>query len=966
MKKQILIIILLLLNSLIVFIPTGITTDEHSIPRVDPSGITDVGNTTANATMTITNGFNCSYGVWYGTTFPVDEDNADGNISNTGLEKNQTDGLLTSSITGLTAGQLYYTTAWVSNPSGFYNSSHYNYSFANYSYHINGSGWIYLTFPSSIFTNNQSVDDARDDDDRVVIETFLNISNILDDVEWIFRVSDFKNWNKGAGGNTLTNLTWDEEYYFKFFNATNISFLFDKTEETEYSYLITFPKELFDYNSSLNVNNTPENFCQQGGIWDDIDIIFGYDPLQSWVKGRPFNTLTEITYNRLHAFFMLNYTANLDFIYDKANSNSTFLTRPNPPTNLTLDFNTTNANLTWDKNAAANRTIITVKVGSSPTSPTDGTVIYNDTGETYVDSYVDYSNRFYTAWSYINWSYNPTLWQTSSSSASANTTYIVNPPYDGSSVYVFPYVNLTWSSGDNSDQEIVVQNNDSYATSPTDGWVRQNSTNTWFVGDSTVFAYFTVWSYNSTNSLFSIVGLDIPWGALITNVYDEETNESLEFDIEVSNQDGSQNYEKRNNTNPHYLDISQLPIGDDIKITVRAASNYSSKSESSTWGINENQTITYIVLSQVPDSKSTTNVTCINTSDDAHSYPPFTLDGDIVTILPDNADTFTLIYVNYTHEEYSSRLYYRDISESVFDTLNAYLPPTEDKQLCLLEVIDEASNTVSDAHIEVKRSVNGTYVVISRLLTDANGQADINLISDRNYIFVINKDGYLTENASWTPSTEIFTHTFKLLWENIPFEPDTFGDIIDIYGTLFVNNTMRVTFYDLNDEMIDSHFLIYEDYNGTLTYMGEYNGTTSNDITFWINVSNATRLHTIVLFMNHTTLGEIYDYSIPVFPVHIDRVSGTWLENLIVSVVGEWAYGYVITLLWVFPCVLLIAGLAAIKHPGTGILGAGIYSFWITWNITLPNEARILTFASIALVVGIITIFLVKGTKVIK
>ena len=147
--------------------------------------------------------------------------------------------------------------------------------------------------------------------------------------------------------------------------------------------------------------------------------------------------------------------------------------------------------------------------------------------------------------------------------------------------------------------------------------------------------------------------------------------------------------------------------------------------------------------------------------------------------------------------------------------------------------------------------------------------------------------------------------------------------------------------------------------------MGEYNGTTSNDINFWINVDNATRLHVIVLYMNHSTLGEVINYRIVVYPVHVDRIELTWLEDLINSVVGEWAYGYVVTFLWVFPCILLIAGMASIGHPGTGILAAGLYSGWITWYAVIPGEAGIIVFASIAIVVGIITIILVKGKKVI-
>ena len=53
-------------------------------------------------------------------------------------------------------------------------------------------------------------------------------------------------------------------------------------------------------------------------------------------------------------------------------------------------------------------------------------------------------------------------------------------------------------------------------------------------------------------------------------------------------------------------------------------------------------------------------------------------------------------------------------------------------------------------------------------------------------------------------------------------------------------------------------------------------------------------------------------------------------------------------------------------HPAVGILASALYSFWITWNITIPNEAVIYVFGSIALVVSFITFVLVKGKKVIS
>ena len=788
--------------------------------------------------------------------------------------------------------------------------------------------------------------------------------------------------------------------------------------DTSKSPNLQFNSDYWIQNDTIAVDTSVTNFLNTTGLWDNISWVFRdyNDELTSWSETLPpvYITLHDITSEGIYYFYLkndtvpfllgwdTNMTRNSGFSlirdhyvrpgtlyhYRACANNSVdttygtdavFLSRPKSPQrfpgggpwiHVNGTYSPSVLNLTWIKGLGANNTYIERNTASS-WNRGSGTLVYNDTGTYYNDTGLIMDTLYYyQAWGYANWTEDAITYNQYSSdyASNSNTTQNVDPPYNGDSTYEFPNANFTWSRGDNSDQEIVVQNNNSYPTTYTNGsgnWVRQNSTNTWFINSSSSVAYFTVWSYNSTSLLYSVTGLDIPWGALIINCYDEDTNDSLEFDVSVSNQDGSQNYESSNNTNPHYLDINDLPVGDDIKITISASVNYSSKSESSSWGIDENQTITYIVLSQTADSKSSTNVTCINTGDDAHSYPPFTLDGDLITILPDNADNFTKVFVNYTHEEYSSRLYYRNIPVFGFDTLNAYLPPTEDKELYLLEVIDEADNIVSDAHIVVKRSVNGTFVIISRLLTDANGQADLDLISGRNYIFIISKDGYVTENASWTPGTSIFTHTFRITWEIIPPEYDKFGDIINFYGTLYVNNTMRVTFYDLDAATLNTHFLIYENYNGTLTYMGEYNGTTSNDITFWINVTNATRLHTIILYMNHSTLGEIIDYRIHVFPVHIDRDNGNWLENLIRSVVGDFDYGYVITFIWYLPCVLLIVGLAAVGHPGTGILGAGLYSVWITWYLFIPEEAKILTFASIAIATGIITIVLVKGKDVI-
>lgn len=763
----------------------------------------------------------------------------------------------------------------------------------------------------------------------------LFISNVSRNSSWIKAnyysksdTSSFLSWvnfTSGVETNTTTNV-----------NETNATLngwitqsdLLDGNYLTGFWYGTTFPLA----EGSYDTNTSTGTFA--------INADFNYSVNGTLVSGTTYYVKAWIS----------NST------YFGLGGHENFTTTPGAPTGFTLTYDSANngVDIAWTHTGT---TVVVRKNDSYPDNVSDayGTIVYNGTGNSYDDNSIGGTYWFYSAWGYVN--------PFSNESVDANISVPPGPPANVSTnVLINNTFDIAWDMGNGAVTTVIRRKLDSYPTGITDGSEIFNTTGIVFNIQSTLNYYYSLWSYaNLTYSSQENIAI----GGLVLSCYDEETNESLWFDVSISNQDGSQTYGSRNNTNPLLLNISQLPIGNDIKITVRAASNYSEKSEIRTWAVTKNQTITYIVINQIPDSKSTTNVTCKNVTSGVNNYPPFTLADDLITILPDDADEFTRTYVNYTHEEYSSRLYYRDIDESSFGFLNAYLPPTENIELYLLEVRDEAINTVKDAYIEVKRNVNGTFVVVSRLLTDANGQADIYLISNKEYIFIISKDGYVTENASWTPGTLIFTHTFKIVTEIIPLEPDKFGDIISFYGNLYDNNTLRVTFYDLENAMTDSHFTVYENYDGVLTYMGEYNGTTENDIVFWVDVDNATRLHTIILFMNHTTLGEISDYRINVYPVHIDQVSDTWLENLIVSVVGEWAYGYVISFIWVFPCVLLIAGLAAIGHPGTGILGAGLYSFWITWNITMPNEARILTFASIALIVGFITVFLVKGKKVI-
>jgi len=80
----------------------------------------------------------------------------------------------------------------------------------------------------------------------------------------------------------------------------------------------------------------------------------------------------------------------------------TFMTKPNPPTGLACTVvDDSQINLTWTKGTGAEKTKIIRKVGSYPTSVTDGDEVYFGTGNSYSDTGLDrVTHYYYRAWSY--------------------------------------------------------------------------------------------------------------------------------------------------------------------------------------------------------------------------------------------------------------------------------------------------------------------------------------------------------------------------------------------------------------------------------------------------------------------------------------------------------------------------------------------------------------------------------------
>jgi len=61
-------------------------------------------------------------------------------------------------------------------------------------------------------------------------------------------------------------------------------------------------------------------------------------------------------------------------------------------------------NLTWTKGTGANRTVVVMKHSGIPSNPSDGTIIYNGTGEYYIYSFNIGESYYFKSYSYTTWS----------------------------------------------------------------------------------------------------------------------------------------------------------------------------------------------------------------------------------------------------------------------------------------------------------------------------------------------------------------------------------------------------------------------------------------------------------------------------------------------------------------------------------------------------------------------------------
>jgi len=223
-------------------------------------------------------------------------------------------------------------------------------------------------------------------------------------------------------------------------------------------------------------------------------------------------------------------------------------------------------NLTWTKDINATHTVIQKKEGSYAETLDEGENIYNDTGTSYDDTDVTRGIVYY----YSAWSYNSTTNNYSGYAEAYNLTEPLNPT-DITMTINGTTMNITWTKGTLADNTLIIRKTGSFPTSLTDGTTRFNNTNT-STDDTgvTTSHFYRFYSWNSTVNQFS-TGVNIPFGSITISVYDENTSNAItNWDVFISNEEGTNTYESLGNSNPAVIASLSLPYGDNTMIRVNA------------------------------------------------------------------------------------------------------------------------------------------------------------------------------------------------------------------------------------------------------------------------------------------------------------------------------------------------------------------------------------------------------------
>jgi len=500
--------------------------------------------------------------------------------------------------------------------------------------------------------------------------------------------------------------------------------------------------------------------------------------------------------------------------------------------------------------------------------------------------------------------------------------------------------------GSNTDSVVIVRSNTSYPICPTDGYEVQNSTADYY-NTSVTFdeAYFSLFAYNDTTH-------SLEWGVLGLNCYNESNpSQAIGFDVEITNSDATETYTASDLANTHYIDINDIPYGDDTIFIITNSSyrlstyykdllinqfyNYSfylAPIESEGEGGDEGGTGTlrvYTDVESITNPNIDVTITLTHTLDEMISVDVYNISGTYPewVSVPNNNYTISGNDVIINQSVLSSNTTMAKVTYYYMDYDN-----TVDTQLYILNVVgpqnEYTSPPVEGAKIIIKRYINtsDSYEEIRSRLTDANGNAEFYLIPDVLLKIFISKDGYDSTVSDYITSASVPTKTFRITpTTTAPPSYDIFWDDITFTGGMFVNGTIKVTYSDSNESTVNTQIYLYDVYADPDTLNDTHSNTGSSSFVYWVAGINTSRNHELWLYFNNTA-----NYASVTSPVVITVFAITWdgpitpnvIEERFESMFGEFELGYFNVIAIIIPIILLCT--FGMLNAGLGILTAGV------------------------------------------
>jgi hypothetical protein len=280
-----------------------------------------------------------------------------------------------------------------------------------------------------------------------------------------------------------------------------------------------------------------------------VDIIYKSNTSGSWTTIGTKSNVGDGTYSISTSGFdeqLTWYWYEIDVIdgNDYVNKTLKFKTQSVlPPTALTATTprELHKINLEWNNEPDADKTVITRKSGSYPSSPSDGTIIVDGNSESYSDTGLDNGKLYY----YRAWSYRDGLYS-ESNAETVNLTIPLAPTNIHATPSGHRSMNLTWTKGDGADRTYIVMDEDFYPKDMNDTLAYNGPNNHCTVtglmpGD--YLNYFTPIGKNNT------IGYSLT-GGIFDNAVDGNTNTKWDlqsntegifsFIFNISNADNTQ------------------------------------------------------------------------------------------------------------------------------------------------------------------------------------------------------------------------------------------------------------------------------------------------------------------------------------------------------------------------------------------------------------------------------------------